>query len=88
MTHKFYLAKSRNIDIQIAHLYEEKRQLLFQYIEERRMVDAKTDVIYAGGEYWFTGNCEIDRDGNLLYELQCKDSFSIYKLFEEFEVLE
>lgn len=88
MTHEFYLAKAKNIDIQIAHLYEEKRQLLFEYTEERRMIDAETDVIFEGEKYWFTGNCEIDANGNLLYELDGKSRWLIYKLFEEFEAVE
>lgn len=88
MTHEFYRAKAQNIDIQIAHLYQEKRQLLFEYIEERRIIDAETDVIFEGKKYWFTGNCEIDANGNLLYELDGKSRFLLYKLFEDFEVVE
>jgi len=87
MTHEFYKAKAQNIDIQIAHLYNEKRQLLFEYIEERRMISAETNVIYEGEEMYFTGCCEIDPHGNLLYELDGKDRRLIYKLFEEFEVV-
>ena len=88
MTHKSYLAKAQNIDIQIAHLYEEKRLLESQYIEERRIIDKDTDVIFEGRNYWFTGNCEIDKYGNLLYELDGKDRYLIYKLFEDLEVVE
>lgn len=87
MTHEFYKNKLNNIQIQIEHLQEEKRQLHFEYIEERRMIDTETDVISKGNKYWFTGDCEIDEYGNLLYRLERKNGISIYKLFEEFEVV-
>lgn len=89
MTHEFYKNKLNNIQIQIEHLHAERKQLKYEYTEERRILNQGQKVIYDRFEWEFTGNCEIDKDtGNVLYEIQCKDSFSIYKLFEEFEVLE
>lgn len=87
MTHEFYKNKLNNIQIQIEHLHAERKQLEFEYIEERRMIDAETDVIFEGGKYWFTGNCAIDTYGNLLYELDGESRYLFYKLFEEFEVV-
>ena len=88
MTYELYKQKAQNIDTQIVHLYEEKRLLSFQYIEERRMISQGQKVIYEGDEYEFTGNCDIDKYGNLLYELDGKSRFLIYKLFDDFEVVE
>jgi len=88
MTHKSYLAKAKNIDIQIAHLHNEKRLLLHQYIEERRMINQGQKVMYEGDEYEFTGKCDIDENGNLLYELDGKSRWLIFKTFEDLEVVE
>lgn len=88
MTHEFYKSKAENIDIQIARQFEEKSLLLKQYIEERRMIDEGADVVFEGERMWFTGNCTIDANGNLLYELDGKSRYLLYKLFEDFEVVE
>lgn len=88
MTHDFYKARRKDIDIQITALNSEKLRLLCDYIEERRMISQFDDVIYQGETMWFTGNCDIDPHGNLLYGLDGKSRKLIYKLFEEFEVCE
>ena len=88
MTHDYYKAKRKDIDIQITALNNEKLRLLRDYIEERRMISQFADVIYQGETMWLTGNCEIDPNGNLLYELDGKSRKLIYILFEEFEVVE
>lgn len=88
MTHDYYKAKRKDIDIQITALQSEKLRLEHTYIEERRMISQFDDVIYQNETMWFTGNCDIDPHGNLLYELDGKSRKLIYKLFEEFEVVE
>ena len=88
MTHDYYKAKRKDIDIQITALQEQRKQLQHTYIEERRMISKFDDVTYQNETMWFTGNCDIDPHGNLLYELDGKDRRLIYKLFEEFEVVE
>ena len=88
MTHEYYRAKTQNIDIQIRDLIEEMQQLHTKYIDERRMINEGQEVIYAGEKWWFTGNCTININGDLLYELDGKSRFLIYKLFDDFEVVE
>lgn len=88
MTHDYYKAKRKDIDILITAFQDEKRRLRDTYIEERRMISQFDDVICQNETMWFTGNCDIDPHGNLLYELDTKSRKLIYKLFEEFEVCE
>ena len=88
MTYDFYKAKRNNISIQIGELYGERSLIEFQYIEERRLINKGANVVFEDKMYWFNGTCEIDHEGNLRYELECKSGYSVFKLFDEFEVVE
>lgn len=88
MTHELYRAKAKNIDIQIAHLHEERKQLKFEYTEQSRILNKGQVVTYDGLNWIFTGNCEIDNDtGIVLYEID-NGGYVVYRVFEDLEVCE
>lgn len=87
MTHEFYKNKLNNIQIQIEHLHAERKQLKYEYTEERRILNQGQKVMYGKFEWEFTGNCEIEKDtGNVLYEIEY-DGLTTYAIFEELEVV-
>lgn len=86
MTHEFYKNKLNNIQIQIEHLHAERKQLKYEYTEERRILNQGQKVIYDGLEWEFTGNCEIDDAENVLYQIDY-NGIVTYAIFEELEVV-
>ena len=88
MTPSEYFNKRKELLNQINRLQAELIIIKRGYIEERRMISQGQEVIYAGEKWWFTGNCTININGDLLYELDGKSRFLIYKLFDDFEVVE